>query len=197
MKTKIIHADNLTAFPLTQDRWKDFQQLFGAHGAVGGCWCMWWRMTRADFSRSNALEKEACMLKIVEDNRQPGIIGYLDGKPVTWCSVAPRSEFPSLDRSRVLGRVDEREVWSMVCFYFAAGYRRGGLMLKMIEKGVDFARQRGAEIIESYPVDPKRKMASGEIFMGLVSVFQKAGFIEVARRSPGRPIMRFDVNNIK
>lgn len=186
-----IHAENLAAFPLTLDRWEDFQHLFGAHGAVGGCWCMWWRMTRAEFSRAGGPGNKACMLKIVEENRQPGIIGYLDDRPVAWCSVAPRVEFPSLDRSRVLGRVDDREVWSMVCFYFAAGYRRRGLMPKMIEMGVDFARQRGAEIIESYPVDPQRKMASGEIFMGLVSVFQEAGFVEVARRSPGRPIMRF------
>ena len=27
--------------PLTKDRWIDFEALFGARGAYGGCWCMW------------------------------------------------------------------------------------------------------------------------------------------------------------
>jgi GNAT superfamily N-acetyltransferase len=193
-ETRAVDLENLTFLPLTQDNWEDFEKLFGTHRLAYGCWCMWWRMKRAEFSRTSVPEKKACMHKIVAENRQPGIIGYLGDRPVAWCSVAPRSEFPSLDRSRVLGRVDDREVWSMVCFYFAVGYRRRGLMQKMIELGVDFARQRGAAIVESYPVDPQRKISSGEIFTGLASVFKKAGFVEVARRSPGRPIMRFFIN---
>ncbi len=194
LEKKAIDLENLTSLPLTPDKWEDFEQLFGTHGAAYGCWCMWWRMSRSDFSGSSREVKKTCMLKIVRENRVPGIIGYLGDKPVAWCSVAPRSEFPSLDRSRVLGRVDDREVWSMVCFYFPVGYRRSGLMKKMIELGVDFARQRGAAIVESYPVDPQRKVSSGEIFTGMASVFKKAGFVEVARRSPGRPIMRFFIN---
>ncbi|MHC1782149.1 MAG: GNAT family N-acetyltransferase [Anaerolineaceae bacterium] len=190
MREKIIDKDKITAMPLTMERWEDFHQLFGSHGAMAGCWCMWWRMKRSDFSRTSGEEKKNCMLEIVKENRQPGILGYLENKPIAWCSIAPRNEFPSLDRSRVLGRVDDQPVWSMVCFYFSVGYRRSGLMQKMIELGVDFARQRGAGIIESYPVDPHRKISSGEIFTGLASIFQKAGFVEVARRSPTRPIMR-------
>jgi hypothetical protein len=190
MKEKMIEKDKIIAAPLTKESWEDFQQLFSPHNVTSGCWCMWWRMKRSEFSRTSGEEKMNCMREIVAQNREPGILGYLDGRPVAWCSVAPRDEFPSLDRSRVLGRVDDLPVWSMVCFYFAVGFRRSGLMQKMIELGVDFARQRGAEIIESYPIDPHRIISSGEIFTGLASVFQKAGFVEVARRSPARPIMR-------
>jgi hypothetical protein len=190
MREKLIDIEKITASPLTMERWEDFQLLFSPHNVTSGCWCMWWRMKRSDFSRASGEEKKTRMLEIVKENRQPGILGYLENEPVAWCSIAPRDEFPSLDRSSVLGRVDDLPVWSMVCFYFAVGYRRSGLMQKMIELGVDYARQRGAGIIESYPIDPHRKISSGEIFTGLASVFQKAGFVEVARRSPARPIMR-------
>lgn len=180
-------------FPLTPERWGDFEKLFGPHGATSGCWCMWWRMTRSDFSKTSGLEKKNCLLDIVNEKRVPGILGYLEGKPVAWCSIAPRDEFPSLDRSNVLARVDEKVVWSMVCFYFAVGFRRKGLMGKMIEAGVAFAKERGAKIVEAYPIDPQRKISSSEVFSGLASAFVKAGFIEVARRSPSRPVMRLDI----
>jgi len=185
--------DHIAAHPLTPERWGDFQSLFEHHGAAGGCWCLWWRMSRSEFSRTSREEKKTCMLKIVQENRVPGIIGYLEEQPVAWCSIAPRGEFPTLDHSRVLARVDDREVWSMVCFYFANGFRRSGLLLRMIELGIDFARRGGAGIVEAYPVDPQRKVSSAEIFTGVASVFTKAGFVEVARRSPSRPVMRYFV----
>lgn len=190
---KTINVSLIESKPLTPERWKDFETLFSPHGVTSGCWCMWWRMSRTEFSRSSGEEKKACMCEIVDQKRVPGILGYLDGKPVAWCSVAPREEFPSLDRSRILGRVDEKPVWSMVCFYFAVEYRRSGLMLRMIDLGVEFARSRGAAVVEAYPIDPKRKITSGEIFTGLASEFAKAGFVEVARRSAARPVMRFSV----
>jgi hypothetical protein len=182
--------DAITAYPLTPERWADFETLFGPHAITKGCWCMWWRMSRSDFSAASGQQKMNCMREIVSQSREPGILGYLDGKPVAWCSIAPRDEFPSLDRSRTLGRVDDQAVWSMVCFYFAVGYRRSGLMGRMIELGIEHARERGARIIEAYPIDPQRKLNSGEIFMGLVAIFARAGFSEVARRSPTRPVMR-------
>ncbi len=111
MKNRIpIDLEKLVALPVTTERWADFEQLFESQGVVSGCWCMWWRMTRSDFSRTSNVEKKSCMREIISQNRVPGILGYFDGRPVAWCSVAPRDEFPSLDRSRTLGRVDEQAV---------------------------------------------------------------------------------------
>jgi hypothetical protein len=33
--------------PLTRDLWPALEDLFGDNGAVGGCWCMYWRIGRA------------------------------------------------------------------------------------------------------------------------------------------------------
>lgn len=121
----------------------------------------------------------------------PGILAFEGETPVGWCSVAPREAFPPLDRSRVLARVDERNVWSIVCLFVRRGYRRRGVSRGLIEAACEFARARGATIVEGYPVEPRTgTMPDAFAFMGLPQAFRRCGFAEVARRSPTRPIMR-------
>ena len=93
---------------LTPDTWKDFEALFGARGACGGCWCMWWRLKRPEYLRQKGAGNRAAMKKITRSGDSAGLIAYLKGAPVAWCSVAPRESFPVLDRSRVLKRLDEK-----------------------------------------------------------------------------------------
>src|SRR5512133_3165977 len=139
--------------PLTPDRWQDFETLFGKNGACAGCWCMWWRETRSEFEKNAYEPNRRAMQQIVETGRVPGILAYLDGAPAGWCSVAPREDFPSLDRSRVLKRVDDRPVWSIVCFFVKRPYRRSGLTLSLLHAAVEHARQNGAQVVEGYPKD--------------------------------------------
>lgn len=178
--------------PLTPGRWDDFVELFGARGACGGCWCMWWRRRRADFERGKGAGNRRAMRAIVARGEMPGLIAYAGGVPVAWCSVAPRESFPVLDRSRVLRRVDDLPVWSIVCFFVSRPWRRRGLAAKLIEAAIRHAARRGAGIVEAYPVDPRSgAMPDAFAWTGFASSFAAAGFVEVARRSPGRPIMRF------
>jgi GNAT superfamily N-acetyltransferase len=133
---------------------------------------------------------------IIESGEIPGLLAYRDGKPVGWCSVQPRRAFPVLDRSRVLKAVDDRPVWSVVCFFIARPYRRQGVTVALLKAAVDYAKEQGAQIVEGYPVDPK----SGETpdlfaFTGTPSAYHKAGFVEVLRRSPTRPIMRYFIDH--
>ncbi|MCJ7536498.1 MAG: GNAT family N-acetyltransferase [Anaerolineales bacterium] len=180
--------------PVTPDRWEDMEQLFGPRGAIGGCWCMWWRIKRVDFEQQQGDGNHEAMCSIVESGKVPGILAYSKGKPVAWCSVAPREDFPVLDRSPILKRVDDQPVWSIVCFYIAKGYRRQSLSALLLSEAVDYATQNGARIIEGYPIAPKKDQAPDiYAFTGLVSTFAKAGFSEVARRSITRPIMRYFV----
>jgi GNAT superfamily N-acetyltransferase len=91
-----------------------------------------------------------------------------------------------------LKRVDDEPVWSIVCFFVERSFRRQGISSKMLQAAVDFAADRGARIVEAYPVVPKKEQAPDiYIFTGLVSIFIKAGFTEVCSRSESRPIMRF------
>ncbi|MDJ0721465.1 MAG: GNAT family N-acetyltransferase [Desulfobacterales bacterium] len=180
--------------PLTPGNWNDFETLFGPHGAYGGCWCMWWRLTRKVFERQQGDGNRRAMRAIVASGRVPGILGYRDGRPAAWCSVAPREDFPSLNRSPVLKRLDDQPVWSLVCFYIARDCRRTGLMRAMIGAAVDHVRRQGGTIVEAYPSILKSKKAPPTTsFMGTPEVFRQAGFVECAAPSPAKRIMRYAI----
>ena len=182
--------------PVTPDRWKDFEHLFGENGACAGCWSrsVWWRLSRAEFSEKHYDGNKRAIKKIITTGQEPGILAYVDGEPIRWCAVAPREAYPSLDRSSVLQRVDDQPVWSVTCFYVARGSRRSGVTGQLLEAAIQFARKHGAHIIEGYPVDSGgEKKNPPSVFTGLASTFERAGFVEVVRRSPARPIMRYFV----
>jgi len=178
--------------PVTPERWPDLESLFGPRGAIGGCWCMWWRIKRVEFERKQGDGNHQAMRSIIESGQVPGILAYKDGVPIAWCSVAPRDDFPVLDRSPVLKRVDQQLVWSIVCFFIAKGFRHQGLSEIVLRAAVEYAGRNGARIVEGYPIEPK-KDSTPDIyaFTGMLSTFQKVDFVEVARRSERRPIMRY------
>ena len=177
--------------PLTPDRWTDFTTLFGKNGAASGCWCMWWRQTRAEFDRDHGEKNKRAMKRIVDSGEVPGIIGYKDGEPVGWCSIAPREQYLSLERSPVLKRLDDKPVWSLVCLFVHRDHRGGGVAVAMAKAAVAYAKSQGAKIVEAYPTAPRgRTLASVSSFMGTPALFKKAGFKEVARPSKARVIMR-------
>jgi len=181
----------LAFHPLTADRWPDLEKLFGQRGACGGCWCMWWRLTRAEFEKKKGPANRRAFRKIVRDGEEPGILAYAGDEPVGWCAIAPRQTYPSLERSRILKPVDEAPVWSITCFFIARPHRRRGVSVRLIEAAVKYARTRGAKIIEGYPVEPRRgSIPDAFAWTGVPAAFEKAGFKEVLRRSPTRPIMR-------
>jgi GNAT superfamily N-acetyltransferase len=183
---------DLVYHPVTPDRWEDFETLFGPRGAVGGCWCMWWRVKRSVFDAQKGDGNRLIMKAIIESGEVPGLLAYDSGRPVGWCSVAPRDNFSVLARSRILKPVDDRLVWSAVCFFIDKGYRRQGVSVGLINAAKDYAKENGAEIVEGYPVEPKDGSAPDVfVFTGLVEAFRQAGFVEVARRSETRPIMRY------
>ena len=182
----------LTFHPLTPDRWPDFERLFGARGATGGCWCMYWRLTRTQFEEQKGELNHRNMQAIVASGDIPGILAYSGDEPVGWCSIAPRAEYSTLERSRILKPVDDQPVWSVVCFFVKRPSRRQGLTVQLLKAAVEYAKSNGAKIVEGYPVEP-REGASPDVFVwtGLASAFKQAGFVEVLRRSETRPIMRY------
>ena len=182
----------ITIHPVTVERWKDFTRLFGKKGACGGCWCMFWRQTRAEFEKRKGEKNRRAMKRLVDSGQVPGLLAYADNEPVGWCSVGPREVYSALARSRVLKPVDDRPVWSLVCFFIAKEYRRRGLTVKLLKAAIDYTKKNGGNIVEGYPIDPKKKdYADTFAYTGLVSAFKKAGFTEVARHSETRPIMRY------
>jgi len=191
MRRRVPPAAKLMIRPLTSERWPDLVELFGPNGACGGCWCMWWRLARSRFVKQKGPGNKRALKRLVDSGDAPGLIAYAGKQPVAWCSVGPREAYPVLDRSRVLKRIDDQPVWSVVCFFVAKAFRRQGVTAQLLNAAAEYAKKHGAALLEGYPVDPK-KGATADVFAytGLRSAFRKAGFVEVARRSPTRPIMR-------
>jgi GNAT superfamily N-acetyltransferase len=180
--------------PLTMDRWDDFETLFGKNRTCEECWCMWWRLTDAHFTRGRGENNRRAMHEIVRSGIVPGIIAYDGATPVGWCSVAPREDFGRLCRSPVLRRIDDAAVWSVVCFFVHRSARGRGLMRALLPAAVHYAAENGAAIVEGYPRDTAvKRYSAADLYVGTVSLFTAARFIEAARRSPMRPIMRYYV----
>ncbi|OGO69765.1 MAG: hypothetical protein A2Z49_07160 [Chloroflexi bacterium RBG_19FT_COMBO_56_12] len=184
-------------FPLTPDRWDDFVTLFSEHGVQNGCWCTYWRLTRHQFHREYYGEKsKQLMQSIVQAGRVPGLLAYCDDRPAGWVAIAPRQEFPSLDRSAMLKSVDEQPVWSIVCFFITKSYRGQGLSSRLVEAATAYARDHGAKIVEAYPFNTTSSHClPPERYMGVLSTFQKAGFRAAADRGGQRVVMRFDTQS--
>ena len=136
-------------------------------------------------------EKRDRFRAIVEAGPPPGILAYDGGVAVGWCAVGPRKTLPQMNRSRVAAPLEGEEgVWAVNCFYIRAGHRGQNMMRKLLDGAVAFARRGGAAALEASPIETERKLVWGEGYVGIASVFRTAGFAEVARRSPTRPLMR-------
>jgi len=184
----------LRCHPLTPNRWEEFEQLFGESGAYGGCWCMWWRITRSQFSEQQGEGNRQAMRAIVVSGEVPGVLGYVDGEPAAWCSIAPRENFGSLNRSPVLRRLDERPVWSLVCLFIGKPFRGRGFTQPLIRGAIAYAASQGATTVEAYPTAPRGKeLPPVSVFMGTPAVFKQAGFVECARPSAAKVIMRYEI----
>jgi GNAT superfamily N-acetyltransferase len=177
--------------PLTNKNWDHFQELFGKRGACGGCWCMLWRLAPKQFRQQKGEGNRRAMKRIVGSGEVPGILAFDGGKPVGWCALAPRSHYPALARSRVMKPVDDFPVWSVACLFVHRGYRKQGVATELLKAAAKQAKRHGAGILEGYPVEPKNgAIPPAFAWTGIPKAFEQAGFHEVARRSPTRPIMR-------
>jgi GNAT superfamily N-acetyltransferase len=155
---------------------------------------MWWRLKRSEYERSKGEGNRQALRAIVTAGEVPGLLGYRGGRPVGWCSLGPRERFPVLDRSRTLRRVDEAPVWSLVCFFVARQDRGRGVAAALLEGAIDHARRAGCTLLEAYPLAPLAgRVPAAFAWTGLLSLFLRAGFREVARRSPTRPVVRLSL----
>lgn len=181
----------LTFHPLTPARWADFEALFGERGACAGCWCMWWKRSRAEWTKNKGAKNRAAQRKIVMAGATPGILAYDGAEPVGWCAVEPRENYLMLERSRSLKRIDDQPVWSITCFFTKKSHRRRGISVALLEAAAVYARKKRAKILEGYPsVVRQDKAPDVFIYTGTETAFRKAGFVVVATPSPSRRIMR-------
>ncbi len=191
---------NLEILPLSADRLTDLAVLFGQGGDPKWCWCAFWRVRGRDWTNSTAGENrevlEAAVGALAASDREPGLIAYREGQPVGWVSLGPREDYDRVVHSAILKQVDERPVWSIVCFVVGRQARGQGVAAALLDAAVSYARDHGASTLEAYPVDTvSGRIPSANAYRGTLSMFERAGFVEVARRrankaSTERPIVR-------
>ncbi len=182
----------LEIHPVSAERWDDLERLFGPRGAWGGCWCMFPILPTREFDAGAGEGNRAAMRSLAATwDPAPGLLGYRDGEPVGWVATGPRERYGRIQRSWVTKPVDAVPVWSVVCFVIAKGHRSTGVATELLAAAVDRARRHGAPAVEGYAKDGRTEDAFA--WMGPVSLFRKAGFTEIARRSPTRPIMRLEL----
>ncbi|QKV17975.1 GNAT family N-acetyltransferase [Oricola thermophila] len=186
----------LDVVPLTVDRWRDFERLFGRQGACYGCWCTYFRLAPKQRKANSSEDNKAFMRARIETGPPPGLLGYSDGEPVVWMQIGPRADIPEFNNpGRVSaplpdGPADAAEIWAISCFFARRDLRGQGLSHQLVAAGIDHARRNGARLLEACPMDRSKQAQSVGLFVGSTSVFLKAGFEQVALRKAGRPLMR-------
>jgi GNAT superfamily N-acetyltransferase len=177
--------------PVTPERWPDLEKLFGPRGACAGCWCMYWKLPKAEYDKNRGEANKKALKKQVAAGEVPGLLAYADGQPVGWCAVAPRSAYPRLEHARTLKPIDDQPVWSVTCFFVARPFRGKGITVALLKAAIRHVAKSGGRIVEGYPVKPQQRYAETFAFVGVAAAFRKAGFTEAARPSPSRRIMRY------
>jgi GNAT superfamily N-acetyltransferase len=170
---------SITVRPASAERFEDLAVLLRPkRESASACWCVNYRLPGRQ--AVSVPERETYMRGLCESARPPGVLAYLGDVPVGWCSVSPRAGLSRLVHSRTIPTVDERPVWSVVCFVVRPGYRRRGVAAAMLVGAVEYARSQDAQIVEGYPLDAHgAKISSSFAYVGTVSMFEQAGFSRV------------------
>lgn len=173
---------------MTSDHAADLGRFAESHGKFRYCSCMRWRLTSSAYRASTKETRVAALDGRVRRGEPVGVLAYLDGVPVGWCSVAPRESYLALERFKALGRIDDRPVWSVVCFFVDRQVRRQGVTEALLVGAVDYAVAQGAAIVEGYPVEPGGRLYT---YMGSPDTFRKAGFVDVTPAGRARLVVRW------
>lgn len=180
--------------PLTPDLWPAFEKLFGKSGACSGCWCVHWRVPHSDYVSMRGPEAKAFFKRRVKKGPPPGVLAFIGDEAVGWLQIAPRADTPEWNSQRrataPLKEADAKDerVWGATCFFIKSSARGQGVMDALLKGGMAYAKANGARVLEACPIDGKA--GNVDAYVGLMSVFERAKFKEVARRKNNRPLMR-------
>jgi GNAT superfamily N-acetyltransferase len=175
------------AHPVTKVRWPDLVELFD-RPAVRTCFCMFYRKTGTGTGVGR--RNRQAMKALVDRGTVPGLIGYVNGVPVAWVSLGSREDYAKLRRSPVMKPMDDRQVWSIVCFFVDRASRTRGLSERMLRAAVDYARSRGTRLVEAYPVDKDAPSHPDSMFFGRSPCSTASVSGKWPGGGPPRPVVR-------
>ena len=165
---------------MTPSRFDDFADVLNPNRRATHCWCLSHRINPAQIEELGGGSREEAMRALCRRD-PPGVVTYLDGTPVGWCSIGPRSEITRLAQSTLIPPTDDVPVWSIICVVVRSGYRKRGVTAPLIEGAVAYAASHGAPAVEAHPVAPQGRMDQTMAFVGTKGMFERAGFRVVGR----------------
>jgi ribosomal protein S18 acetylase RimI-like enzyme len=177
----------VTIKPLTEETWEALAALFREGGDPRWCWCQWWRMRSKDFAAMKVPQLRERLYKQARSDLSPGLVACDGDRAVGWVSVAPRGDYERVARSKVIPKIDDRPVWSIVCFAVSSTARGRGVARALLDAAVAFARAHDAVALEAYPLalEPGAELNPDAVYTGTLSMFERAGFQVVADRASG------------
>jgi GNAT superfamily N-acetyltransferase len=184
-------SSDLDIQALTRERLPDLAALFGQGGDPKWCWCSFFRLRNADFAHATADTNRAVLERAVDttatEDRAPGLVAYRDGEAIGWVSLGPRDDYERLRHSKVLAPLDDKPVWSIVCFVVSRRARKQGVARALLDAAIAYAAEQGATLLEAYPIDTHgSRVPSANAYRGTLGMFQRAGFEVAARRQFNR-----------
>lgn len=180
-------ASAIEVRPATPERWDDVVTVFGTKGDPAWCWCQFFLTTGRSYEESRDANREALCVQVRDAEVPPGLIAYAEGEPVGWLQLGPRTEFPRL--AEPLEPADG--LWRVTCFVVRVGHRRQGVASALLTAAIGFARDHGATVLEGHPVDTGGERRPGaNLYHGTLAMFTDAGFTEIGRPRPNRPLVR-------
>jgi GNAT superfamily N-acetyltransferase len=184
---------SLTVRPLTPDDWPVIVELFGANGACGGCWCMWWRVPKGGktWKEAQGPKNRERFRRLIKAGKVHGVLAFAGAEPVGWCGFGPRNTFPRMRRIKALQREAPADTWSIVCFYIPARWRGRGVATRLLEEATARAFSLGAREVEGYPIVPKQSptpVPAAFAWTGVAALFETAKYLELDRPGMSRPI---------
>ncbi len=190
----------ITIEPATAGRFDDAQHALTGGGDGRSCQCQWWMLTNADFDKTTLDERRELLRDELAETPSPALIAYVDGEAAGWVRVGPRTRQVRLARTRNFASHsdepwDDEAVWAVTCFVVRKEHRKQGLNARLLAAAVDYARAAGARVLEAYPLDPDagRKIPVNDLYHGVLSTFEQAGFREAARPRPHLAIVSLDL----
>lgn len=171
--------------PLTGESWDALAELFREGGDPRWCWCQHWRLRSKDMAAAKVPELRERLHDQARSTEPPGLVAFDGERAVGWVSLGPRTDFERVERSRVIPKVDDRPAWAIVCFAVSSTARGQGVARVLLDAAVDYARTRGATLLEAYPIamDAGAPINPDAAFTGTLPMFERAGFRVVADRA--------------
>jgi GNAT superfamily N-acetyltransferase len=179
--------------PATAQRWADVEASFGGRGSnPDSCWCQRFRHHDESSNRA-ALQRELDMARV-----PIGLVAYVQHNPVGWTRVVPRQTLAGICGNRALQRIldEDGSAWWVTCFAARPEQRGTGVGVALLRAAAQHARKHGASVLEGHPVDVGRlkgRASPSALFTGTLAMFHTAGFREIGRTYPSRPVMRMNL----